>query len=131
MQLVKKYFKYRGMELEDLKKLDVRELAKYLPARQRRAVLRQFGTIEDFVNMAKTKIAKDKQIKTHKRAIIIVPQMVGMKIGVHSGKGFVPVTIITEMIGHRLGEFSPTRAKIKHGKAGIGSTKGSKHKSKK
>ena len=43
---------YRGKSIEELKKLDVREFAKYLPSRSRRSVLRQFGTIENFIKRA-------------------------------------------------------------------------------
>ena len=57
--------------------------------------------------------------------------MVGMKISTYNGHEFVPVEIVKEMLGHRLGEFSPTRSKVKHGAAGIGSTKGSKAQAKK
>ena len=74
---------------------------------------------------------KNKPIKTHKRALVIVPQLVGMKIHIHSGQAFVPVEIIGEMLGHKLGEFALTRSRIKHSKAGVGATKGSKHKAKK
>jgi small subunit ribosomal protein S19 len=122
---------YRGKSVEELKGLEVREFAKYLPSRQRRSVLRNFQVVEDFVKRAKTKIEKGKKIRTHSRDIIIVPQMVGMTIQVHNGKTFNPILIETEMLGHRLGEMSGTRSKVAHSKAGIGATKGSKHKAKK
>ena len=128
---LKKGFKYRGMEIEDLKKLDVREVAKYLKSRKRRSVLRQFQKIEDFINRAKVKIERNKQVKTHQRDIVIVPGMVGMRIHIHNGKGFTAINVEEEMIGHSLGEFALTRAKIKHSKAGLGATKGSKNKAKK
>ena len=131
MDTEKKQFTYRGKTIDELKKLDVREFSKYLKSRERRSVLRQFHEIEKFVNMCNEKIAKKKIIKTHNRIVIIVPQMIGMKIGVYNGKTFVPVQIVNEMLGHRLGEFSMTRGRTSHGKAGVGSTKGSKHKSKK
>ena len=51
--------------------------------------------------------------------------MVGWNIMVYNGKTFVPVQIIGEMLGHRLGEFSVTRTKVKHGAAGVGATRGS------
>ena len=54
-------------------------------------------------------------IKTWSRASEISPAMVGFTFGVHNGKIFIPVTIIEEMVGHRLGEFSPTRKFIRHG----------------
>jgi len=43
-----------------------------------------------------------------------------------NGKDFVPVTIITDMLGHYLGEFSHTRRKVSHGSAGVGATRSSK-----
>jgi ribosomal protein S19 len=43
----------------------------------------------------------------------------------YNGKTFLPVDIIAEMLGHRLGEFSPTRTKVKHGSAGVGATRSS------
>jgi len=127
----KKQFTFRGKSIEELKTLDVREFAKHVKSRTRRAVLRQFQVIEDFVTRAKKKVEKNKPIKTHKRGLIIVPQMVGMRIQIYNGHEFVPVEIVNQMLGHRFGEFSPTRGKVKHGTAGIGSTKGSKSQSKK
>ncbi len=131
IEIRKKEFTYRGKTLEELKKLDVREFAKILRARERRTTLRQFQEIEKFVNRAKGKESKNKKIKTHNRNIIIVPEMVEMKIQVYNGHQFIPIEITGEMLGHRLGEFSSTRARIKHTKAGVGATKGTKHKSKK
>ncbi len=127
----KKQFTFRGKSIEQLKELDVREFAKHVKSRTRRAILRQFQTIENFVSRAKKKVENSKPIKTHKRTMIIVPQMVGMKIQVYNGHEFIPIEIINQMLGHRLGEFSATRGKVKHGAAGIGSTKGSKSQAKK
>lgn len=127
----KKQFRYRGKELEELKELGVREFAKYLNSRERRTILRNFQEIENFVNRAEKKIQNNKNVKTHKRNIIIVPKMVGMYIRVHNGNKFVPIEITTEKLGHRLGEFVPTRTRVKHGSAGVGSTKGNKALSKK
>lgn len=131
MELQKKQFLYRGKLIDELKELEVREFAKYLPSRQKRTVLRNFQVIEDFVKRSKSKMEKGKKIRTHYRDIIIVPQMVGMNIQVHNGKTFNPILIEPEMIGHRLGEMSGTRSKVAHSKAGIGATKGTKHKAKK
>ncbi|VVB83612.1 30S ribosomal protein S19 [uncultured archaeon] len=127
----KKAFTYKGKSIDELKTLDVREFAKYLKSRQRRAALRQFQEIEDFVSRTKRKTEKNKQIKTHNRALVIVPQLVGLKILIHNGHEFFPVEITKEMLGHRLGEFAPTRMKVKHSNAGVGATKGSKAKAKK
>ncbi len=58
----------------------------------------------------RAKDSKKKQvIKTWSRASMIVPIMVGETIAVHNGKTFVPVYVTENMVGHKLGEFSPTR----------------------
>jgi len=54
-------------------------------------------------------------IKTWDRACTITPDMVGYTIHVHNGKVHVPVFITEEMVGHKLGEFSPTRKFVRHG----------------
>ena len=54
-------------------------------------------------------------IKTWKRACQIAPEMVGFTFGVHNGKTHVEVLITEDMVGHRLGEFSPTKKFMKHG----------------
>lgn len=131
MELKKKEFTYRGKTIEELKALDVREFAKYLKSRSRRTVLRQFQEIENFINRAKKKMSKDKRLRTHKRDLIIVPGMVGMKLQIYDGHNFMPLEITGEMLGHRFGEFSITRKRVTHGEAGIGATKGSKSQSKK
>ena len=131
IELKKKEFFFRGKTLEELNALEVREFAKYLKARQRRAVLRQFNEIEKFISRSSKKVSRGKPIRTHSRELVIVPKMVGMKIGIHTGKTFEPIEITGNMLGHRLGEFALTRAKTKHGTAGVGATKGSKSKSKK
>lgn len=54
-------------------------------------------------------------IKTWRRAAQISPEMVGFTFGVYNGKVHVEVIVTEDMVGHRLGEFSPTRKFIKHG----------------
>ncbi len=54
-------------------------------------------------------------IKTWDRACTITPEMVGFTIGVHNGRTHVPVFISENMVGHKLGEFAPTRKFISHG----------------
>ena len=54
-------------------------------------------------------------IKTWKRACMISPEMVGFTFGVHNGKTHVEVLVSEDMVGHRLGEFSPTKKFTKHG----------------
>ena len=54
-------------------------------------------------------------VKTWSRACQIAPEMVGFTFGVHNGRDFLEVLVSEDMVGHRLGEFSPTRKFIKHG----------------
>lgn len=53
-------------------------------------------------------------VKIWKRASIIHPDFVGHTFGVHNGKDHIPVFVTEDMVGHRLGEFSPTRKFMKH-----------------
>ena len=58
----------------------------------------------------KAKESKKKSvIKTWSRSSMIIPDMVGETIAVHNGKTFIPVFVTENMVGHKLGEFSPTR----------------------
>ncbi|MCU0613521.1 MAG: 30S ribosomal protein S19 [Desulfobacterales bacterium] len=56
----------------------------------------------------------NKVIKTWSRRSTIVPEMVGLTLAVHNGKKFVPVFVTENMVGHKLGEFSPTRTFYGH-----------------
>lgn len=53
-------------------------------------------------------------IKTWSRRSTVVPEMVGITLAVHNGKKFIPVFISEDMVGHKLGEFSPTRTYYGH-----------------
>ncbi len=59
--------------------------------------------------MVNKQASKKTVIKTWSRASMIVPDMVGETIAVHNGKTFIPVYVTENMVGHKLGEFSPTR----------------------
>lgn len=54
-------------------------------------------------------------IKTWARDCTIIPEMIGFTFLVHNGKDFIPVKVIEEMVGHKLGEFAPTTKFIRHG----------------
>ena len=54
-------------------------------------------------------------IKTWSRASVITPEMIGYVFGVHNGRAFTEVRVMEDMVGHRLGEFSPTRKFTRHG----------------
>jgi len=65
--------------------------------------------------IAKAKAADGIMIKTWSRDSEISPEMVGYVFGVHNGRDFVEVRVAEDMVGHRLGEFSPTRKFLRHG----------------
>lgn len=117
-------FTYRGKSLEELKKLTLDEFALLVPARQRRTMQR--GLSEDHKKLLHKVRLCDPGIRTHLRDMIVLPEMVGLKIAIHSGKEFTPVEIIPEMLGHYFGEFVLTRKSVSHGAAGIGATRSSK-----
>jgi small subunit ribosomal protein S19 len=56
-----------------------------------------------------------KPIKTWARSSTIIPEMVGFTFAIHNGKDHIPVFIVEEMVGHKLGEFAPTRKFRSHG----------------
>ncbi len=58
---------------------------------------------------------KNMVIKTWSRRSTILPNMIGLTFGVHNGRKFIPVLVTDQMIGHKLGEFAPTRTYYGHG----------------
>jgi len=58
---------------------------------------------------------KNTVIKTWSRRSTILPNMIGLTFGVHNGQKFIPVLVTDQMIGHKLGEFAPTRKYTGHG----------------
>ena len=59
-------------------------------------------------------VRSNKVIKTWSRRSTIVPEMVGLTLAVHNGRKFLPVFVTENMVGHKLGEFSPTRTFYGH-----------------
>ena len=64
---------------------------------------------------ASSRASRPTPIKTWSRRSTILPQFVGLTFQVHNGKTFVPVNVSEEMVGHKLGEFAPTRTFFGHG----------------
>ncbi len=77
------------------------------------------GPFVDGYLLKKADVARDsgrnQVIKTWSRRSTILPQFVGLTFGVYNGKKFIPVLVSEEMIGHKFGEFSPTRTYLGHG----------------
>ncbi len=121
-------FTYRGYNLSQLLNMPMDEFIKLLPSRQRRSLMRGLTPEQKKLikKIRKVKaLGKKVAIRTHCRDMIILPEMVGLTICVHNGKEFVPVEIIPEMIGHYLGEFAITTARVIHGAPGLKATRSS------
>jgi len=118
-------FTYRGYTVAKLKKMKLEDLAQLMGARQRRKIKRTLRSEEE--QLLKEVNTGKEEIKTHLRDALVLPSMVGKKIGVHDGKGFEFIEIKPEMIGHYLGELVLTRKKVLHGAAGVGATRSSKY----
>lgn len=124
-------FKYRGFTLEQLKSTSMDEFINLLPSRQRRSLQRGLSPEQRLLleNIRKAKEALEKGekivVRTHARDMIILPEMVGVSIHVHSGREFTLVEITEEMIGSYLGEFVITNRPVRHGTPGIGASRSS------
>ena len=121
--MARREFTFKGKTADELKKMSLSELSQLLTARQRRTIKRGF-TEQQKILLKKLR-SKEKNIKTHCRDMIILPEMIGTTIRVYQGKEFLPVTIEADMIGHYLGEFVLTRKKVVHSAPGIGATRSS------
>jgi len=123
-------FSYRGHTISDLQQMSMDEFIRILPSRQRRSLTRgltadQRILMELIRHYSRSKGKEAKPIKTHCRDMVILPEMVGMPLLVHSGKEFVSIDIKPEMIGHYIGEFIITNKKVVHGTPGIGASRSS------
>ena len=129
--MVKK-FEYRGIPLEKLQKMSLDRQLELFNARQRRTLRRYIanGISDDrrklIDNIKAVKTGRKKgPIKTHLRDLIVLPYHVGITLEVYSGKEFVPVEIVPEMIGRYVGEFIITNKKVTHGSPGVGASRSS------
>ena len=123
-----KEFRYRGRTLDELNAMSTEALLQLLPSRARRSLNR--GVSEEKRKLledarGKRDGKKEGEIKTHARDMVILPTMVGLTIGVHNGKEFVPLEIKPEMVGRYLGEYVITNKKVVHGTPGIGASRSS------
>ena len=121
-------FRFKGKTLAELKQMDTKEFAKLLTTRKRRTLSRDILKSAEPL-LEKIRLTNEgkrkKPIKTHLRVIPVLPQMVGLKMGVYNGKEFQEIQIQEEMLGLFLGELAPTRKRLTHGSAGVGATKSS------
>ena len=123
--MVKKEFRYRGMAIEEVKKLPMQEFTKTLTSSARRKMKRGL-TKEEKKFLLRVRLSH-KPVKTHLRELVVLPELVGKTIQIYNGKEFRRTDVLPEMLGHRLGEFAPTRGKVKHSSPGMGATRSSKY----
>ena len=123
--MAKKYA-FRGVSAEEVKRMSIEEFIKLLSSHKRRTLKRMSAKIRKFIEKFRGDIAKGKVVKTTLREMIVLPEMIGAIIKVHSGKEWVELKIRDEMLGHRLGEFAHTTKLVKHSGPGVGATRGSK-----
>lgn len=121
--MAKKIFKYRGKTIQELQALSVSDFIALLPARQRRTFAR--GWTEPQKVFLKEMAKGKNNVKTHCRAMIILPSFVGKTIQIYKGNKFEPIMITEEMVGHVLGELALTRKIMTHSSPGVGATKSS------
>ncbi len=122
----KREFSYRGRSLADLKAMDLPTLAGVLTARARRSIRRGFNTeTSAFFERMRTTPA-EKVVRTHCRDALVLPEHVGRRVSIYSGKEFKEIEVRPEMIGHYYGEFCLTRRFEKHSGPGVGATRSSK-----
>lgn len=122
-----KKFAFRGIDIGELQSKPLDELMPLMNSRARRKLKRGLNKTNRKL-LANIKAAKGKDIlvRTKQRDMIVLPEMVGAKIGIHTGREFKTVVIEEAMIGHYLGEFAMTRQKVKHSSPGFGATRSSK-----
>jgi small subunit ribosomal protein S19 len=122
----KREFTLRGKTLPELRELSLEQLAALLGSRARRSIRRGFNneTNEFFERLAAT--PAEKVVRTHCRDALVLPQHVGRRVAIHTGKEFKEIEIRPEMIGHYYGEFALTRRFEKHSGPGVGATRSSK-----
>lgn len=125
--MAKKEFSFRGHRLKDLQAMSMDEFSMLVTSRKRKSLQKGFSARHRKLleKIKKVRNGANINIKTHCRDMIIIPEMVGLKIEVHNGKEFIPITIKEEMLGHYLGEFALTRKKVRHGMPGMGATRSS------
>ena len=131
--MAKKEFSFMCFTVDQMGKMSMDKLIELLPSRQRRSLkrglpVRQKKLLKNIRESRKEMEAGNQYtVKTHCRDMVILPEMLGVTIGIYNGKEFVPVEITPEMVGHYLGEFAPSRRRVSHGAPGVGSTKSSQY----
>jgi small subunit ribosomal protein S19 len=127
--MAKKEFLFHGKKFEEIKSLSLEAFAAMLPSRQRRCIKRMLAATDKDARRTLYKDIKKNaggKVKTHSRDFVILPEMVGMTVGIHTGKEFKDLIITEKMLGRFLGEFANTRTFSQHSAPGIGASRSTK-----
>ncbi len=119
-----KNFQYRGRTVDELRAMSMDEFITILPARMRRSLRRGLSSDQRIV-LEKLRRNQGKPIRTHARDMIIIPEMIGKSVFVHTGKEFKEIKVTEKMLGHYVGEFAISINLVRHGRPGIGASRSS------
>ncbi|MFH1750540.1 MAG: ribosomal protein S19 family protein [Candidatus Micrarchaeota archaeon] len=120
-----KKFTFKGMEMEEVRKMPLEQFMKLIPTKIRRSMKRMALKMRKFIDKLRHSDPK-KPMKTHLREMVIVPEMLDRRFQIYNGKEWIDIMIIPQMLGRRLGEYSIPIKMVKHSGPGIGATRGSK-----
>src|SRR4030042_53481 len=119
-----KNFQYRGRTVNELRAMSMDEFISILPARMRRSLRRGLSSDQRIV-LEKLRREQGKPIRTHARDMIILPEMIGKSVFVHTGKEFKEIKVTEKMVGHYVGEYAISINLVRHGRPGIGASRSS------
>jgi len=119
-----KNFQYRGRTVDELRAMSMDEFISILPARMRRSLRRGLSGDQRIV-LEKLRRNQGKPIRTHARDMIILPEMIGKSVFVHTGKEFKEIKVNEKMLGHYVGEYAISINLVRHGRPGIGASRSS------
>ncbi len=120
-----KDFKFRGYGVEELKDMSISEFSELCRSKERRTLKRGFTKAQKKL-LKNIKEKPEKFHKTHERDLVIIPQMLGVRMGIHNGKDWITIDITPEKLGYRLGEFVMTRERVQHSAPGVGASRSTK-----
>lgn len=99
---------------------------KLMPSKQRRTLKRMGPQVRKFLERFRQTKKSGKILETHHRQMPILPEMVGSRIKVYTGKEYREIALTPAHLGHRLGDYAITIKQVRHSGPGIGATRGSK-----
>ena len=119
-------FTYKGKGPEELEAMSLEDFRKITTSRERRSLKRGFRDAQKKL-LESVRKDRDKFHRLKCRDLIVIPELIGVRLGIYNGKEYVQIEVKPEMVGHRIGEFAMTRKATKHSAPGFGATRSSKY----